>query len=343
MNVKIFFFIGILPIYIIAAINLIIDPYEVFQTKYLSNPGAVQERFLKINYIKNNSFDEIILGSSRVGTIDTQLVNTEYGKNLYNFYISSGNMAEFEYIIAWISENSLGIKSIYIQIDWPENYGLFDNNLHYQLHPLVVKKSKVDFYKNYIFTPQFEAIRFKLKNNYSFEKNEWDFRLDTGSYTFPNKDKLIELDCAKYQEETGYFKNQSEQSVLSQNQSLINQKTLRAISRIKKVSNDNNINLILFTTPHNKNFINKINLDEYIKFINEIAKISDFYNLMFYNEFTTNNCNYYETSHYTKSFTIPIFDALEKQSNSVIARYITSKNLDSEIEFLKNNFKINRN
>lgn len=342
MKIKIFIVIGIIPLYLIVIINYIIDPYGVFESNFFKQPGAIQERFYKINYLTKNLFSEILLGSSRVGSINTENINIKFNKNIYNFYISSGNMAEFEYIVKWIPYNLSHIKAIYIQIDWPENYGLAGDQLQYQMHPDIIKKSKIDFFKNYLFTLQYEGIKYKLRRNFTNEYLEYKFDFKNGNFSYPERDNLLKTDCDGYQSRTGYFKNKNTEIAKSLRQDSINTQTLESISRIKKYAKNKNIDIIFFTAPHNMNYIDKINTEEYISFIRKLANITDFHNFLFYNKLTKNNCNYYETSHYTDDISTEIFNALLVRNNLSHSHFTTSKNVDDEIIFLKNNFKKNR-
>jgi hypothetical protein len=344
MKIKIIIFviIGLFPIYPILFINYLVDPYGIFQSNFLNQPGSVQERFYKINYIKKNFFNEIIIGSSRVGPINTSKINSKLNKNIYNFYISSGNMAEFEYIIKWIPSGAPHIKTIYLQIDWPENYGLAGDQLPYQLHPEVSKKNKIDFFKQYLFSLQFDAIMHKLKKNYSDNYSDYKFDYVNGSFSYPRRDFLIYNNCDEYQNQTGYFKNVNIKNNKSARQDSINRETINSIMRINKFAIDNNLKVIFYTAPHNKNFIDSINIEEYITFINDLTKVTSFHNFLFYNDLTINNCNYYESSHYTDAISMDLFNALAINDNISYSHYTTTQNLKDEIMFLKSNFKKNR-
>ena len=200
----------------------------------------------------------------------------------------------------------------------------------------------IDFFKAYLFTLQYEGVKYKLNRNFTNEYLEYKFDFKNGNFSYPKRDDLLKIDCDGYQSRTGYFKNKNTESAISLRQESINAQTLDSISRIKKFAKNENLDIIFFTAPHNMNFIDKINIDEYISFISKLANITDFHNLLFYNKLTKNNCNYYETSHYTDVISMEIFNALLVKSNLSYSHFTTSKNVDDEIIFLKNNFKKNR-
>ena len=58
------------------------------------------------------------------------------------------------------------------------------------------------------------------------------------------------------------------------------------------------IKLYLFTTPHNKNMMDTFILNDYHRYLKDIATITSFYDFSGYNSVTNDNTNYYETSHY---------------------------------------------
>jgi hypothetical protein len=77
--------------------------------------------------------------------------------------------------------------------------------------------------------------------------------------------------------------------------------------------------------------------DDYLNYLKSIAKITDFYDFSGYNSITTNNCNYYETSHYRPHIGELIAGRIFKDKNISIPNdfgtWVTKENVD---KYLKN-------
>lgn len=117
---------------------------------------------------------------------------------------------------------------------------------------------------------------------------------------------------------------------------------MESIRRIKEFGQNNNLNIVFFTTPHNHKYLDSIDTELFISFINEFSKITPFVNFSFYNKMTLNNCNYYETSHYTNQISLQIFKSLFSTNNDSYSRKISSLNIKEEKKFLIKNFYENQ-
>ena len=85
---------------------------------------------------------------------------------------------------------------------------------------------------------------------------------------------------------------------------------LRDMREIKKLCDENNIELIVFTNP--MYYITHVRSLEigYLNFLKGLADITDFYNFSGLNEITMNNNNYLETSHYRAEIGDLIIDVI---------------------------------
>ncbi len=85
---------------------------------------------------------------------------------------------------------------------------------------------------------------------------------------------------------------------------------LRDMREIKKLCDENNIELIVFTNP--MYYITHVRSLEigYLNFLKGLADITDFYNFSGLNEITMNNNNYIDTSHYRAEIGDLIIDVI---------------------------------
>jgi hypothetical protein len=112
------FFIRLLPflifcVVLIFILPVILDPYNVFHYKNVRINGVEPNRnYIKTRYIRENpnKFDSYLFGSSRVGNIDTSLID---GFNCYNMFYSLGFTLEHYYTIKAMTDRNI-IPHIFI-------------------------------------------------------------------------------------------------------------------------------------------------------------------------------------------------------------------------------------
>ncbi|MCX7099404.1 MAG: hypothetical protein NTV43_16025 [Methylococcales bacterium] len=167
------------------AINYVIDPYSVFGTRYFPEYGQLQERYLKIEYLKQHrDFNTFLIGSSRVGVIKTEAVDSYLqGAKSYNLTISQANQWDIEKHIEWLVKNSPQLSHVIVQIDWLTTFGSDrpTYKLMDEVHPDISGRNKVDFLMDYLTFFNVEGLKTKINNNrgsidlldYSIAKGYW--------------------------------------------------------------------------------------------------------------------------------------------------------------------------
>ena len=340
----IFLAIGIIPIALLVSLNYLIDPYQVFQSKFFMEVGQTQERYLKIELLKKNrTFDTLLLGGSRMGTTRPDDVDKilESSKT-YNLFVSSGNQYDNLMLSNWIIKFYPNAKHLYIQVDWPESFGPVREHLQYLTHPDVAGVSNIGFTNKYLFTLSYEAFKFKLANNFA-RKGEFKLVLDKGNFYYPNRDNLLALDCAKYKIGVPDFNTHFNEAAETSQQKMLNKKSIEAIREVVEAAKNKYIEVHIFITPHNHNFLDKINLNEYLDFLRQLSSISPYWNFGFYSNVTTDDCNYYESSHYISHVGELVFKSMRSRGRDYnYGRYVSENNIDAEVVFIKSNFKSNR-
>gem|GEM_PF-6981324 len=139
-----------------------------------------------------------------------------------------------------------------------------------------------------------------------------------GTWSRPNKDLRAEQDCDKYVKSEPEFAIQNLQSI----KNVATKMNFKALQEIVDLCRKNNINLIVFTTPHNHNYLDSVYENEYYLFLKELVKITDYWDFSGYNSITTNDCNYYENSHYRS-----------KIGNLIMAKIFNDKNISIPADF----------
>lgn len=334
---------GLIIALIGVSVNFIVDPYSVFGTPFFPEYGQPQERYLKIEFLKSNSnFNTFLIGSSRIGVVNTDDVDSNFpGARTYNLTLSQANQWDVEKHVAWLVEHIPELSHVIVQVDWPIEFGpdrpaykLLD-----EIHPDISGRGKIDFLLDYFTLFNLEGLKAKLTNNfggvdllrYSFSKGYW---------TRPRRDQRIDEDCKRYVANEKSFNTDVRPTKLSPD---ILDKNIDAIARYKALLESKNVRLTIFLTPHNHRMLDSIDMDDYEVFIRKLAGITGFYNFMYYSNLTTDNCNYYEWSHYRPfvgGLVVKVISGALGGNDSF--RFVNDQAVEKEVDFLKANFSKNR-
>jgi len=325
---------------LLLSVNYIVDPLNILHTKFFKQEYQMNERFLKLEYLSNNhqKYDSYMFGSSRIGTtpphsVEKYIPNSKF----YNLTIASGNLHDYLIHLQYMIKQKYLIKNLYLQIDIG-NMGYYGNSHLGTLgtyYPPVLNKSLTMFYFEYLSSFQPLSIIGKIKKNFQEESKIEYFLNTTGAYTKVRLEKLLTDNCEKYvkKEKTFNIKNKRFSSGIS------TKKALNAINEIVQLSKKHNIRLYIFTTPHNKNMMDTYKINDYLKFIQGIALITNFHDFSGYNSITNNNCNYYEYSHYRPLVGELISAKIFRDKNINVPEdfgiYVTKDNIDKHIINIK--------
>ncbi|NFS28346.1 hypothetical protein FDF12_00825 [Clostridium botulinum] len=284
------FFITIL-IVSICFFNYKLDPYGIWKTSFKYQVLEPNKNYAKTQFVLNNpeKYDSFIFGSSRVGHIETNLLHD--GK-YYNMTYSVGTQHEWLGTIKTFINNDVKIKNIILGIDDfsftfdPKNN---NNDLLRVPYQNLDYKEKFNKYllRNPIDTYNLNTIRTLINGNYCFNKN--DDILETG-VTYGNDDEILSdienhVNDPKFNNPANFFGvNRISESIDEMNE-------------IISLCKDNNINLYVFFNPINK-ITYESNKEVTEEFKEQLQKITSYWDFSGYNDITTNNFYWYETSHY---------------------------------------------
>src|SRR3954463_4633913 len=162
---------------LLMSVNYVIDPFNIFHTKFLKYQYQMNERFIKIEFLEkeHDQFNSYMFGSSRIGstnpkTIEKYITNSKF----YNLTASGATLYDDLKILEYFIENEYNVKNIYLQIDIRENMDAYTYNKNDYLrkhHPYVSKESLLKYYMNYLTIFPWENIQRKVENNILGEEN----------------------------------------------------------------------------------------------------------------------------------------------------------------------------
>ena len=280
-------------------INYIVDPFNVFQSGFLKYTFQVNERFLRIEHLKNNpdKYNGYLLGSSRIGTTHPETVEHYLDESkFYNLTIPSANLYDHLMHVKYLIDEEFPLKHLYLQIDIDNMsfYGRMQSDYVRKMHPEVVNESRTMFYLDYLsgFFPF--NIKRKLRCNRKKE-NYIDYELQTtGIWSRPDKELQAQNDCEDYVANEASFHEYRIRNVAGPDIG----KNIEALQQIRDLCQTNGIKLYVFTMPHNQSMMDTFKVKDYLQFLKALAKVTDYYDFSGYNSVTQNNCHYYEWSHY---------------------------------------------
>ncbi|SFC37438.1 hypothetical protein [Clostridium uliginosum] len=271
--------------------NYKLDPYGIWKTSFEYQVLEPNKNYVKTQFVLNNpeKYDSFIFGSSRVGHIETNLLHD--GK-YYNMTYSEGMQSEWLATIKTFINNGVKMKNIILGIDDfsftmdPKNSTADLLRIPYQKLDYKEKFNKY-ILRNPMDTYNLNTIRALMDGYHDFTTN--DDILETG-VTSGGDDEILS-DIEKHVNDPS-FNNPCDNFQLNRISESIDE-----ISEIISLCKDNNINLYIFFNPLNKvTYESNKEITEEAK--KQLQKITSYWDFSGYNDITTNNFYWYETSHY---------------------------------------------
>lgn len=300
-----------LIISVLFSFNYIIDPYNmtnynIFNIQY---KFARDDRSEKLNYFKNLSrFDNIIIGSSRVYSINPRKVSELIGGTTYNFGVGTATVEDHLGILLYLEKQNKLPKNLIIGIDFytfnpnipPNSYFLNNkelNFLSYSTH------NANEYWPKFL---SFDATRASVKTlkNHLFpspnEKPRFDY-LGWGLSYMDNHLRNMEEEKRLTLEEI----HQNKAMLYSNYQySHIDIKRIHYYQQIQNLCQKHRINLYIFTTPLHPWLFKELYshtstqnaMHELTEYFSTFENFTDFYSD---SEFTNNIYNFNGATHTT--------------------------------------------
>lgn len=283
---------------VILLTNFVVDPYNI--TKYnllnIKYKFARDDRTEKINYFATlETFDNIMIGSSRVYSINPQKVTEHLGGTTYNFGVGTATVEDHLGVLLYLQKENKLPKNIILGVDFytfnpnvpPNKYFLKNKTLNFLSYTNVDESYLSKFFSLDAFRASIKTLSNHIKKKDikpRFDNNGW-----CGNYE-EYEERDTEVDLVQAKEEI-----QKEISLLYSNLEYksIDRKRIAYYNKIKSICETNNINLYLFTTPLHPHLLkilqeNKNTMNALEEFIEYLSTFDNFYNTYtdkkFYNE-----------------------------------------------------------
>ena len=343
--VKIWFaIICIIPL--IGIFNYVIDPYGFNKQILINNINTVKEdnTLFTIKYkmpnVRENSWDNLMLGTSRIGLMDTNIVDNYLGGK--TFTISQpGSAMPIQFDAFWYALKFNQVKNLIYGID----FMTFNKNLKFNVDYVQYKNELQSFgpfytYDIYINFNTLKKSLSTIQNNLSVQPKLHPFYSENGMRNFPNFKQLLangNLDMKanlnkhiqKYFKEDGIYANYE-----------YSPEYMEMFKNIVNYCRKNAIKLYVYISPvYSEHFyaIKEAGLKtEFEKFKRELVKAADFIDFTGVNSITTNKDNFWDSSHLRKEHTDMIMAKLFQNGNTAqhpdFGIRVTKENIEQHLQ-----------
>lgn len=320
---------------ILLSVGVIIDPYNVFHYENPVNNGVeANKNFIKMKHILANrdEFDSLIFGSSRAGFVDvTQLEDGRY----YNMCSSEAVPAEHLRLVRELIEEGFVPKNILVMVDDISCFvdpALHDELLYRVPYPVGGVLDKLKFYLRYCdLVTNLESLSVIREH----EDNDPEYAERFRRSGSERLDGVSHFD-GTYQE--GYWSDYYELRL---------EESIAELQELVELCGEYDIRLRIVTNPTYYKTYARGAANGYLDFLEALADVTEFYNFSGVSDVTTNDANYFETSHFTPQVTSLMMDVVYggKTDAALLAQgfgvRVTQENKTEVMELLRRQYEEN--
>jgi hypothetical protein len=331
-------------LFLLTATNYIVDPYgfnkERSKNTFFTTP-------FKANIVSHNPFNAIMLGTSRTGVMNPDVVNKYLRVNAFNLSYPSANTEIQNRLFKYAYHFNPKIKYLIYGID----FGCFNERRYtkkfkefYDQKEKIENKEQLsafDLYFNFnTFTSSVEGIinmilgEDKLEAQYLRRNGMLDYvnyikDLKNGRYDLDTK---IKQSIQVFFQKEGVYKDYSFSKIF-----------LNEFKDILKFCEEKNIKVFVYIPPVYSDHIDAIAkagyYDEFEFFKRELVKVTDYIDFTGHNPLSTNKANFWDTSHLRKELTetiiLRVLNANNPKFSNDFGKLVTQNNIDEHLVSLR--------
>jgi len=303
--------------------NYIIDPYDVTKHNFLHirYKFANDDRTEKVNYFASlKPVDNILIGSSRVYSIDPKTVSQEFNGSTYNFGVGTATVEDSLGILIYLKRNHKLPKRIFLGVD------LYTLNSDLPINKYFLRNKELNFLTNPNNTSQMnwshllslDATRasFKTLNHHLFpDKNAVPRFTKEGQGYSPEWSDLKTHELLTTKEANEFFVN----SYSNGEYKRLDPTRLNYLLQIRDICKRENIELYVFTTPLHPILLQKIQHSDVKYAMSELDRFlsthfQHFHNFYSDTNFTNDLKNFSGATHSTNKAGDLIIMSIKNQS-----------------------------
>ncbi len=185
----------------VVAMNVIIDPYQVFRVTAMKDGYTPNEWFNKLNHLLEDpgQYNAFMLGSSRLGLIDPQVLESVYPmSSFYNLSKFAARPSDWPDLLKGLEQSGVKMERVVIGLDlYPFISRRGGGDPAHIDPPALSGDNLLSFYSSYLFRSSFYVAAMKLGHHLSSDQ-DIAFNYATGVYSLPEYEK-------SYQENPEYY------------------------------------------------------------------------------------------------------------------------------------------
>lgn len=352
--IKIFFGLFLFGVLFIGGINYIVDPYgfnnrfkiDRINLKKYSNT-SMTTRF-KTNILETGNYDTIMLGTSRIGVMNPNVVNNYLNSKTFNLEYPGSNTViqnklfkyanhfnEIKYLIYGIDFMAFNENRI-IKNDFKE---------FYDLESKIDNFKKISNYDLYFNSETFlKSIKLVINNILNKQKSEPIYLSENGmrdykNFIEDNQKGILKLDEEIDSSIKGYFRVNNG---IYKNYKF-SYEYLEYFKNTIEFCRKNDIKIFVYIPPMYSEHFDALNsasyFDEFELFKKELVKITDFIDFTGHNTISTNKYNYWDSSHLRVEMTETVMAKIFNDKSVDIPKdfgiLVTKDNIDEHLENLR--------
>lgn len=355
--IKILTVLCVLGVGFVGGINYLVDPQgfnntviiDRINSKKYSNT-SMTTRF-KAKILEKGNFDAIMLGTSRIGVMNPNIVNKYLNTNTFNLEYPGSNTIiqnklfkyanhfnDIKYLIYGIDFLAFNENRI-IKNDFKEFYDLEENIENFETI------SNFELYFNFeTFT---KSVKLVIKNILNKQKDEAIYLASNGMRDYRNYiqeynngkldlTKNINSSIKSYFKTDGTYKNYK-----------FSYKYLEYFKDTLDYCKKNDIKVFVYIPPMYSQHFDAINkagyFDEFELFKKELVKLTNYIDFTGHNSITENKNNYWDSSHLrvevTKQIMEKLFNDKTVDTTNNFGTLVTKENINHHLENLRTQIK----
>ena len=304
-----------------------IDPFNVFHWANIRNNGLEPNKnYIKTKYVVTHPdlFDGYLFGSSRVSAIHPELIRDQ---KIYNMTYSRGIPAEHLETLRSMLDAGVGVRTVLMGVD---SLSYTDSKQSHSGTPLRASYRDLQDPETFL-----SLYMDPMENLYALSA----IRDKRGRVVWAGYDSFYsagwDLD---YAQPSSYDWEAAEPNI---GEECLIEETLRDIREIKELCDSRGIRLLVWTNPMYRLTYEASLERDYLRFLRELAEVTDYYNFSGLNDLTVDAGNYFDTSHYRAEVGDMILDTVwngaryDELYPQGFGWYVTRENADALIALLE--------
>lgn len=338
---------------LVGLFNYVIDPLGFNKKISINNINIVKEdnTLFTIKYkmplLRKGGWDNLMLGTSRIGLMDTNVTNKYLGGKTFTMSLPGSAMPlQLDSFLYAIKFNN--VKNIIYGLD----FMTFNKNLKFNDDYVQFKDELQSFGKFYTYDIYFNMKTLKksidtVLNNSSNNPKLYALYSETGMRHFPNYEQQLKNGDFDIQNSI----NKHLQYYFRKNHGLYptyehSSEYMRMFKKIVNYCHENDINLYVYIPPmYFEHFyaIREAGLrSQFETFKRELVKITDFIDFTGMNSITTNKNNYWDSSHlrteHTEMVMAKVIHNVDTEGNQDFGVLVTKENIEEHLKKQHNQY-----